>query len=80
LSTETPLLRIGLAAAELQSIVPAVVGSRIAGGTQDGNAVKSESFKAAAAPATVSGELPFFDATGAIRSGKAEGTLRPASQ
>ena len=29
-------------------------------GTQDGNAVKSESFKAAAAPATVSGELPFI--------------------
>lgn len=72
--------RIGLATAELQSIVPGVVGSRITSGTQDGNAVKNESSKAAAAPATVSGELPFTRSHWSHRSGKAEGTLRPASQ
>jgi hypothetical protein len=71
---------IGLATAELQSIVPGVVGSRITSGTQDGNAVKNESSKAAAAPATVSGELPFTRSHWSHRSGKAEGTLRPASQ
>jgi hypothetical protein len=48
-----------LAAAKVQSIVPIVVGSRNnRRDAQDGNAVKSASFKAAAAPATVSGELP----------------------
>jgi hypothetical protein len=48
-----------LAAAKVQSIVPIVVGSRNnPRDAQDGNAVKSASFKAAAAPATVSGELP----------------------
>jgi hypothetical protein len=51
-------------------------------GTQDGNAVKSESFEAAAAPATVGGELPFFDATGAIlrEGGRDAETRKPVDR